>query len=103
MARTSVRDLYAARVAPSEAGGDFASEARRLGSMTARMHLALAQAFDREDGSVPELLSNIEAHVEVSAPDWLSRDNVTDLFSDLRSAGGRFVAVRSHGCTSATV
>ena len=35
---------------PAEAGGDFAPEARRLGRITAEMHLALAEAFGDEHG-----------------------------------------------------
>jgi maltokinase len=54
LAQGSLRDLYACaaegRVDPADAGGDFAAEARRLGEITARMHLALAEAFGTEDG-----------------------------------------------------
>ena len=46
---TSLRDLYNSTAElPSEAGGDFAPEALRLGRMTAEMHLALAGAFGVE-------------------------------------------------------
>lgn len=46
LALTSLRDLYnSTDELPSEAGGDFAPEAIRLGRMTAEMHLALASAF----------------------------------------------------------
>lgn len=49
MAVTSLRDLYAsAEDDPALAGGDFASEAHRLGEMTARLHVALAAAFGVE-------------------------------------------------------
>ncbi len=47
LALTSLRDLYASRGAPEAAGGDFGAEARALGTMTARMHLALDRAFWR--------------------------------------------------------
>lgn len=52
LALTSLRDYYSAEGDdPAEAGGDFAAEAARLGSVTATMHLALARAFgvDREE------------------------------------------------------
>jgi maltokinase len=51
LALTSLRDLYSSPSGdPSEAGGDFAAEARRLGRMTAEMHLALVAAFGQEAG-----------------------------------------------------
>jgi maltokinase len=46
LALTSLRDFYAGGGGdPAEAGGDFGAEARRLGQMTAEMHLAMASAF----------------------------------------------------------
>ena len=46
MALASLRDLYAGQESdPASAGGDFSSEAHRIGEMTARLHLALAEAF----------------------------------------------------------
>lgn len=45
LALTSLRDFYQSGLAPEDAGGDFGPEARRLGNMTARMHLGLAKAF----------------------------------------------------------
>ena len=47
LAITSLRDFYATGGAPEAAGGDFGAEARALGTMTARMHLALDRAFLR--------------------------------------------------------
>ena len=46
LALTSLRDFYNSTCEhPAEAGGDFANEARRLGRMTAEMHLALAETL----------------------------------------------------------
>jgi maltokinase len=50
LALTSLRDLYAAGGDPAESGGDFAGEAERLGTTTARLHIALAEAFGVEAG-----------------------------------------------------
>lgn len=52
VALTSLRDLYAARVSPQLAGGDFAAEAQALGKMAARMHLALANAFGQRTSQI---------------------------------------------------
>lgn len=68
LALTSLRELYASAVtavtgagdpdpageAVTGAGGDFGAEARRLGEMTARMHLVLAAAFGTEPGRPTE-------------------------------------------------
>ena len=46
LAATSVRDLYAQPdTSPADAGGDFAGEARRLGTATAEVHRDLVTAF----------------------------------------------------------
>ena len=45
LALTSVRDLYDARCAPDEAGGDFGPDACRLGTISAELHVALGDAF----------------------------------------------------------
>ena len=50
MALTSLRDLYASGGDPAESGGDFAADAERLGTTTARLHLALAEAFGVTEG-----------------------------------------------------
>jgi maltokinase len=52
VALTSLRDLYASGLSPEQAGGDFAPEAEALGTMAARMHLALAGAFGSELGEI---------------------------------------------------
>jgi maltokinase len=97
MARTSVRDLYAARVPPEDAGGDFASEARRLGVMTARMHVALAQAFAKRDEQVSQIASAVKARVASLAPSLLERDDVARLLEQLLASMSSCAVVRSHG------
>ncbi len=97
MARTSVRDLYAARVPAEDAGGDFASEARRLGTMTARMHLALAQAFGRRDERISSVASAVEARVGEAAPSLLERSDVAGLLVGLLASDETSAVVRAHG------
>ena len=48
LALTSLRDLFDRKGDPQEAGGDFAPEASRLGDITGRLHVALAEAFGTE-------------------------------------------------------
>jgi len=50
LALTSLRDLYASGGDPAESGGDFAGDAERLGTTTARLHIALAEAFGVSPG-----------------------------------------------------
>ncbi len=47
LALTSLRDFYASGGSPEQAGADFGAEAFALGTMAARMHLALDRAFLR--------------------------------------------------------
>jgi maltokinase len=57
LALTSLRDLYAAGGDPALSGGDFAGDAERLGATTARLHLAMAEAFGvQSDGDDPYLI-----------------------------------------------
>lgn len=52
LAISSLRDVIASGVSPDVAGGDFAPEAFGLGTMAARMHMALDRAFGRRSGDV---------------------------------------------------
>jgi len=97
MARTSVRDLYDARGSAEDAGGDFAAEARRLGTMTARMHLALAQAFGRGDQKISSIVAAAKSHIGATAPDVLERSDVAALLATLQSSDESIAVVRAHG------
>ncbi|MGI8900355.1 MAG: maltokinase N-terminal cap-like domain-containing protein, partial [Nocardioides sp.] len=62
LALASVRDLFAeADLHADEVGGDFASEARRLGVATAEVHDALASAFPIDSWGATELAALTEA------------------------------------------
>jgi len=102
LALTSLRDLYAAGPDdPSEAGGDFSSEASRLGRATAEMHLALASAFgvDREvlrAGAWDELVAEIESGLHRAAgAGWTGTPAHT--IAALRAAADPGPAIRVHG------
>jgi maltokinase len=97
LAETSVRDLYASGGPPELAGADFATEAERLGTMTARMHLALEQAFGRAHGDVSAWADAVEAVVKPLAPRLLERPEVVELLEDLRALDVPCPAIRTHG------
>ncbi|HUC38431.1 MAG TPA: hypothetical protein VMR97_15065 [Acidimicrobiales bacterium] len=97
LALTSVRDLYASGGPPEIAGGDFAAEARRLGTMTARMHLGLDEAFGRRAGDFSAWADGVEAAVRPLAPRLLERQDVGELLARLRRIEGPSHAIRTHG------
>ena len=97
LALTSLRDFYAAGGAPEVAGGDFGAEARELGTMTARMHLALDRAFLREHEAVVDWVDPAEAAIAASDPSLLDAPGVTELVKWLRESEARLPVIRTHG------
>jgi maltokinase len=97
LALTSLRDLYASGGTPEAAGGDFAAEARRLGTMTARMHLGFDQAFGRKMGDITSWVGEVEAAVRLADPVLLEDETVSTLLEDLRTSNARCAAIRTHG------
>ncbi len=97
VARTSLRDLYGAGGSPEEAGGDFADEARALGTMAARLHLASERAFGRRSASVADWASEVEARVKDQAPALARSEPFRQSLASLRERTERAAAVRTHG------
>jgi maltokinase len=97
LALTSLRDLYGSGESPESAGGDFGPEARALGTMTARMHLALDRAFGRRSGDVNAWLDAAEAVITAADPAQLSDGDVGATLAELRAAGLRAPELRTHG------
>ena len=97
LALTSLRDLFAAGGRPEAAGGDFGPEAHALGTMTARMHLALDRAFERRPGSVTDWVDAAEASIGQADPALLEAPGVADLTKGLRVADLRLPTIRTHG------
>ncbi len=105
LALTSLRDLYARGGRPEDAGGDFGPEARALGTMTARMHLALDRAFGRRTDDVADWVDVVEASI-AAAPAAGPRavveppaagPDAADALRSLREADLRAPAIRTHG------
>ena len=133
LAATSVRDLYATvsdraandrgavdqeqgnhglgdhgtdrnRVLAADAGGDFAGEARRLGTATAEVHADLAAAFGTDQlgaSAVGELTEQMfrKLDLAVAAVPELAKhvDMITDAYSELAKLPGPFPVQRVHG------
>ena len=123
LAATSVRDLYATvgdqaqgdqdlteggtgpvRVLAADAGGDFAGEARRLGTATAEVHADLAAAFGTDQlfadaaGELTEQMFR-KLDLAVAAVPELAKhvDLITDAYSELARLPGPFPVQRVHG------
>ncbi len=97
LALTSVRDLYGSGGPPELAGGDFGAEAHRLGTMTARMHIALDRAFGRRPGDVGRWADDLEAAVAGLYGALLERPDVVELLDALRRLDMPCHAIRTHG------
>jgi maltokinase len=105
LAATSVRDLYASRGAPaSEAGGDFAGEAERLGVATARVHADLADAFglsELEPEALREVAEQMYRRLDmaIAAVPELGRhaDMIGTAYSNLAKILDPVPAQRVHG------
>jgi len=102
LALTSLRDLCSSRPAqPSQAGGDFAAEARRLGRVTAEMHVALAEVFGVERlafrrGGWPALLRSIDERLRpIVGASWSGAP--ARIMERLRAVDDPGPAVRVHG------
>jgi maltokinase len=101
LALTSLRDYYASAADdPSQAGGDFQAEARRLGQMAAEMHLALAGAFGvfRDPGRADDWADGVAAglhHLRDEDPQlWSHARSVVDRLHRVSDPGA---AIRVHG------
>jgi len=97
LALTSVRDLYAAGGPPEEAGGDFGTEAHRIGTMAARMHLALDRAFGRRRDDAEAYADAVEEAVAEHAPSLLERPGVGELLGKVRALEVPLHGIRTHG------
>ncbi len=97
LALTSLRDLFGSGGAPEDAGGDFAFEARSLGTMTARLHLALDRAFGRRVGVIGDLVGVARDAVERHAPELLAAPGAPATLRALGRLDARTAVLRTHG------
>jgi maltokinase len=100
LARTSVRDLLASRLAPEECGGDFAPDAERLGLLLGELHLAMAAAWGRTDGDGSAWAAEMHEHLEevvADAPDLLDAGALRARYDALAALPSVGAAIRIHG------
>lgn len=97
LALTSLRDLYDCRCDPEEAGGDFAPDARRLGIVTAKLHLALRDVFSAKPGDAGAWASVMEERYSHASLPGIDPPLVMAVFERLRSVLRAGSAIRSHG------
>jgi maltokinase len=97
LALTSLRDLLGSGGPPEEAGGDFGPEAQALGTMTARMHLALDRAFGRSSGSIAQWGEQVQATVRGLAPDLLEGDAASAALAAISDVDRSAPTLRTHG------
>lgn len=97
LALTSLRDLYASGGPPERAGGDFGPEARAIGTMAARMHLALDRAFGRRAEPVAAWAERVEAEILDTDPGLLEVAGAREALVSLRRTDLAVPVVRTHG------
>jgi len=97
VALTSLRDLYASGGRPEDAGGDFGPEADALGTMTARMHLALEQAFGTEPCDVAAWAEQVEVSARERQPQLLDDGDAAMALRRVKATVPRLPAIRTHG------
>ncbi len=110
LALTSLRDLFGVQdtqsmpvidasappppaADPGQAGGDFAAEAHRLGETTAAMHIAMTEAFGRDEGDADGWADDIEVQARRSLGDVVP---ALDILDELRHVDPG-PAIRAHG------
>lgn len=97
LALTSLRDLYGTGGRPEAAGGDFAPEARALGVMTARMHLALDGSYGRTPTEAGEWAADAAATIRRRDPGLLEEAGVEEVLAALSGSSVGTPALRIHG------
>ncbi len=113
MAMTSLRDLFGVHdtqplpvidanappppADPAEAGGDFSGEAERLGVVTAKLHLALAEAFGAQPGDARGWADSIATQAAALPPGDLDPDTAGRVLGALRNLRDPGAAIRVHG------
>ncbi|CAA9210275.1 MAG: Trehalose synthase [uncultured Acidimicrobiales bacterium] len=97
LALTSLRDLYDRRLPPEDCGGDFAPQARRLGIVTAKLHLAMAEAFGTTDPDPRSWADDMLAQLERLGDVSVDTGAVRARYERLAATADAGRALRVHG------
>lgn len=97
MARLSLRDIFQRRRSPGTIGGDFGPEARRLGEITARLHLAMAEAYGLFESDPAGWAAAMAAHLDRIDATGIDRDAVLAQYRELAELDDAGPAMRIHG------
>lgn len=97
LALTSLRDLYDRRCPPAECGGDFAPEAHRLGTITAKLHLAMAEAFGSTDPDTTSWGDDMQRQLERLGDVDIDTRAVRAVYERVAATGDPGRAIRIHG------
>jgi maltokinase len=98
LALTSLRDLADRATPPDQAPGDFGPEIRRMGAVTARLHAALAQAFDERPADAGRWAARLIARLEaVESEPGIDGNRVREVAERMRSVADPGRAIRIHG------
>lgn len=97
LARTSVRDLLASRLAPEDCGGDLGPNMERLGATIADLHLAMAAVWDSKPGDVARWADEMESCLAGLHHDSLDVDAVRDRLGAIRALVDPGREIRIHG------
>ncbi len=96
MALTSLRELYAEPMVPAESGGDFGAETHRLGEITAKLHIAMGEAFGISSGEPAQWAELMEAQARRVLSGELEREALS-VIRRLREVVDPGPAIRVHG------
>jgi len=97
LAMISLRDMYDSRAAPTECGGDFGPEARRLGELTAEMHLALARAYGTIAGSGEDWIEGMLPSLDRADLTGLDHDRIVGQLEEGLNQADLGAGIRVHG------
>jgi len=113
MALTSLRDLFGVHdtqplpvidpnapppmADPGEAGGDFSGEAERLGVVTAKLHLALAEAFGKQPGDPSKWSESIAAQAAALPAGDLDPETPRAVLRAMHDVADAGSSIRVHG------
>ena len=94
LALASLRECLGSGLPPQASGGDFGSEAFRLGQVTGELHVAMAEAFGQEPGQVKQWSTDLAADLDRVG---IGAGRAAELIERLEAVESPGAAIRGHG------